>query len=198
MHDTCFSYTMQLLWGGMTLLKTWRHIFSTIGFSCLVLTALAWLTWPDDRLHIFFLDTSGDAVLIQAPGGKYALIDGGEDPTRLALFLGQHLPFWQRTLDVVILTRADGARLPGQVAALRRYRAMLVLAPPPGTPQRGEQAPPIQNLGDEWARLLQEQRTPVHTARVGDRLHLGDMLLVVIAVDQAGGTTGVGATGELW
>jgi beta-lactamase superfamily II metal-dependent hydrolase len=144
------------------------------------LAFLGWRSWPDQHLRVMFLETKGDAVLIQSPSGAYVLIDGGSDPAALAAALGRQLPFWRRTLDAVVLTAADGAHVPGQVAALARYRADLAIAPSIG--RRGA-------LLNEWQRLLAEQGTPIQTARSGDRLDIGGATLRVLAAgdgDEAG------------
>lgn len=146
----------------------------------LALGLLAWRAWPDGRLRVIFLETEGDAALIQTPNGGYVLIDGGGDPAALAAGLGRHMPFWRRSLDAVVLTAADGARLPGQVAALSRYRAARAIAPP--ELKRGAYV-------DEWRRLLGEQGAPIHAARAGDRIDLGGATLRVLAAgdgDEAG------------
>ncbi len=151
--------------------------------SVLVIAALAALAWrarTDGRLHVIFPVAKGDAALIQTPTGSWVLIDGGGDPAALAAALGRHMPFWQRTLDIVVLTNVDSARLPGQVAALERYRAGFAVAPP--TAKRG---PTL----DAWLRLLGDQGTPIRRARAGDRLDLGGATLRVLATgdgDEAG------------
>ena len=137
------------------------------------LAILAWRARPDGRLHVIFLETSGDAALVQTPAGGYVLIDGGGDPQALTAALGRRLPFWRRTLDAVVLTLPDGAHLPGQVAALARYRARYALAPP-----LAERDAAL----DEWLRLLDEQRTPIHAARIGDRLDLAGATLRVLGI----------------
>jgi beta-lactamase superfamily II metal-dependent hydrolase len=111
-------------------------------------------------------------VLIQTPAGGYVLIDGGGEPAALSAALGRQLPFWRRSLDAVVLTATDGAHLPGQVAALARYRAGLAIAP--ATAKRGA-------LIEEWRRLLGEQDTPVRNARAGQRIDLGGATLRVLA-----------------
>src|SRR5262249_58810853 len=62
--------------------------------------------------------------------------------------------------------------LPGQVAALARYRAGLALAP--SVARRGA-------LIDEWLRLLDEQHTPTRMAHTGQQLDLGGATLRVLA-----------------
>src|SRR5215211_9369947 len=126
-----------------------RHrLAAQAAILALALIVLAWRAWPSRELRVIFLETKGDAVLIQTPAGGYVLIDGGGDPAALSAAIGRQLPFWRRTLDLVVLTAADSAHLPGQVAALSRYRAGLVLAP--RTAKRGA-------LIEEWRRLLAEQ-----------------------------------------
>ena len=149
-----------------------RRLATQAAILALVLVLLAWRAWPGHQLRVIFLATKGDAVLIQTPAGGYVLIDGGGDPAALPAALGRQLPFWRRTLDVVVLTGADGAHLPGQVAALARYRAGLVIAP--AIAKRGA-------LIAEWRRLLAEQHTPIRSARAGQRLDIGGATLSVLA-----------------
>lgn len=149
-----------------------RRLATQAAILALVLALLAWRAWPNHQLRVIFLETKGDAVLIQTPGGGYVLIDGGSDPAALSAALGRQLPFWRRTLDLVVLTSADGAHLPGQVAALARYRAGQVLAP-----TIAKRNP----LTDEWRRLLAEQHTSIRSARAGQRLDIGGATLRVLA-----------------
>jgi competence protein ComEC len=150
-----------------------RRLAAQAAILALVLTLLAWRTWPSHQLRVIFLETKGDAVLIQTPAGGYVLIDGGSDPAALSAALGRQLPFWQRTLDLVVLTSPDGTHLPGQVAALARYRAGLALAP-----AIAKRSPLI----NEWRRQLAEQQTLIRSARVGQRLDIGGATLRVLAV----------------
>jgi beta-lactamase superfamily II metal-dependent hydrolase len=149
-----------------------RHLFLQAAIIALALALVAWRSWPSPELRVIFLETKGDAVLIQTPAGGYVLIDGGGDPSALAAALGRHMPFWRRTLDLVVLTSADGGRMPGQVAALARYRAGLAIAPP--SAKRGA-------LIEEWRRLLAEQGVSIRAARAGQQLELGGARLRVLA-----------------
>ena len=82
---------------GMTLLAS--------GVVCVAVWYVA-LTQPDGRLHIWFLDTGqGHAVLIQSPRGAQILVDGGRNPSRLRQAIGDALPAWDRSLDLVIVTQ---------------------------------------------------------------------------------------------
>jgi competence protein ComEC len=139
-----------------------------------LLAALAFavlLSRPDGHLRLVFPATPGDAVLIQTPDGRFVLVDGGGDGARLALLLGQRLPFYRRSLDTLILTAPDEQRAAGQVAALARYEARLVLGPP-GAPRGATQT--------RLRELLAEQGQQLLVARVGQRLRLGALTLQVL------------------
>jgi beta-lactamase superfamily II metal-dependent hydrolase len=156
-----------------------RRIVTQIAVVALALAFLAWRSWPDGKLRVIFLETKGDAVVIQAPNGSFVLIDGGGDPAALAAALGRNMPFWRRTLAAVVLTNADRTHMPGQVAALERYHADAALAP--ATLKRG---PTL----DQWRKLLGEQQTPIRVARPGERLSLGGASLRVLAAGDADGS----------
>jgi competence protein ComEC len=61
-----------------------------------VAAILVWraaLLAPDGRLHLTVLDVgSGDALLVQTPGGRYLLVDGGPSASELSDALGRRLP----------------------------------------------------------------------------------------------------------
>ena len=70
-----------------------------------ILASLAAANVPDDNLHITFLDVGqGDAILIQK-GNQQVLIDGGPNPQAISLELGKKLPFWDRTIDLIVLSQ---------------------------------------------------------------------------------------------
>ena len=98
--------------------------------TLLVVTGLTFLTQPDGRLHLVALDIGqGDAILVVAPTGETALIDGGPDPDLTLRRLGQWLPFWQRRLDYVVLTHPHEDHVAGLIGALERFRVGTVLEP---------------------------------------------------------------------
>ncbi|MCS6882282.1 MAG: hypothetical protein RMK84_15715 [Oscillochloridaceae bacterium] len=146
-----------------------------IGMALLLtLAGSAWFQRPDGRLRLTVLPVPGDALLIRTPAGRYVLIDGGRDPGLLALLLGRSMPYWQRDLEAAILTRGDGRRLPGQVAALSRYQAALALAPPD-----------LEDDGTagQWRRLTRAMGARVASLRAGQRLNLDGATLEVLAAN---------------
>jgi len=104
---------------------------------------------PDGRLHVVVLDAGqGDAIFIQTPRGRQVLIDGGADASQTLAQVGQQMPFWDRRLDMVILTSPTSGRLPGLIPVLERYTVDFVnVGPETG---RG-------NLYERWDTLLAER-----------------------------------------
>lgn len=105
----------------------WGRLISPAAVSGLALTTvLAWTaasSLPDGRLHLWFLDIGqGDGILIQTPSGRQTLIDGGASPEALFGELGAVMPFWDRTLDLLVLTHPDGDHMLAQAEAPARYQ----------------------------------------------------------------------------
>ena len=78
---------------------------------------------PDGRLRVHFLEiTQGDGILITTPSGRQVLIDGGSSPQALFNELGQSMPFWDRSIDVLLLTHPDGDHMIGQIGVPERFQ----------------------------------------------------------------------------
>jgi competence protein ComEC len=134
--------------------------------TLLVVGALTFLTRPDGRLELVMLDIGqGDAILIRAPSGATALIDGGPDPDLLMRRLGEALPFWQRHIDVMLLTHPHQDHIAGLLPALERFSVGLILDP--GRHYHNPTYPRFLNLAE---REPGGQLVPV---RAGDRIPLG-------------------------
>lgn len=96
--------------------------------ACLVWTAA--LTLPDGHLHVGILDVGqGDAILIQTPDRQKVLIDGGPGVQDAINHLGRLLPFWDRTIDLVVLTQPQADHLTGLLPVLDRYQVKKVVEP---------------------------------------------------------------------
>jgi len=141
--------------------------------SLLIATALVWvavIVTPDKHLEVNFLDVGqGDAILIQR-GNQQILIDGGADSEKICLELGKRLPFWDRTIDLVVLTHPHGDHLIGLIEVLQRYKVGQALEPPKLDDE------PIYNSPayEEWVNLTEERGIKRTLAQVGQQIDLGN------------------------
>ena len=97
----------------------WKYI---LGFLTLISIAvwLAVFTYPDDKLHIIACDVGqGDAILATY-GTTQILVDGGPDSSVVSC-LGRHMPFWDRQVELLIVTHPQLDHFGGMVDVVRRY-----------------------------------------------------------------------------
>jgi competence protein ComEC len=78
-------------------------------------------SFSDGKLHIVICDVGqGDAIYIRTAGGKDVLIDGGPDD-KILNCLSNHMPFWDKTLDLIVLSHPHADHLTGLISVLDRY-----------------------------------------------------------------------------
>lgn len=74
-------------------------------------------------LTVAFLNVGqGDAIYIEAPNGNQMLVDGGPPSGAVLRELGRVMPFWDRSLDVVLATHPDQDHVGGLPSVLARMR----------------------------------------------------------------------------
>jgi len=104
------------------------------GVAILVLLVLTLCIWyaairEDTRglLTVSFLNVGqGDSIFIQAPSGRQVLIDGGAN-TAVLRELAHVLPWYDRSIDIVIPTHPDADHIGGLIDVLARYRADTII-----------------------------------------------------------------------
>lgn len=83
----------------------------------------------EGKLTVAFLNIGqGDAIFIESPTGNQVLVDGGPDRTVLSA-LRPLIPFYDRTIDLLIVSNPDKDHIAGFVDALRAYRVGAVVEP---------------------------------------------------------------------
>jgi len=134
-----------------------------------VVAILVWsvvLTMPDDKLHVSFFDVGqGDAILVQTPNGQNILIDGGPDPQKINLELSKKLPFWDRTIDLIVCTQPQADHVTGLVEVLQRYEVKQAIY---------SEIPYDSSIYWEWLRLIEDKGIKHEIARAGQGIDLGN------------------------
>lgn len=100
---------------------------------------------------IFFDVGQGDSAMILTPDNKKILIDGGPDNT-VIYKLSKYLPWWQRDLDLVVLSHPHADHLIGLIEVLKRYNVKEVWLT-----GAIAQAPGLEEFND----LIKEKNIPV-------------------------------------
>jgi len=125
---------------------------------------LAWLgLWQANQsfLEVTFLDVGqGDAIFIETPQNQQILIDGGPTSNILEK-LGKEMPFWDRTIDLVVLTHPDSDHVSGFIEVLQRYQVANIL----WTGILCETAE-----CQEWQKLIATEGANIYFAQAGQQI----------------------------
>ncbi len=133
-----------------------------------ILVSLTAVTMPDNNLHLSVLDVGqGDAILIRK-GNQQILVDGGPSPQAICLGLGNKMPFWDRVIDLVILTHPDTDHVTGLVEVLSRYRVGQVLYP---------DLDYDSTMYNEWLRAIKEKDIQYVLAQAGQQINLAGVTI---------------------
>ena len=111
-------------WG----LATIVFVLLFLSSSVLQFTNASGSSYPiDNKLRVWFFDVGqGDAIFIQTPENKQILIDGGPGEVVLSK-LGAVMPFWDRSIDMIILTHPHSDHISGLIEVLDRYQVDQVI-----------------------------------------------------------------------
>jgi competence protein ComEC len=122
-------------------------------------------------LTVTFLDIGqGDSILIETPDGVQMLIDGGPD-TSVLRELPAALPWFDRTLDVVLGTHPDKDHIAGLVDVLKRYTVGRIIT----TENTGETM-----TAKAFHDALYQEGAEIVMARAGQVYQLGASTTVAI------------------
>lgn len=87
----------------------------------------AWREGRNGVLTVAFLDVGqGDAIYIESPNGNQMLIDGGPGKAVLRE-LSKVMPFYDRSIDVVLATHADQDHVGGLPNILQKYKVNIFM-----------------------------------------------------------------------
>jgi competence protein ComEC len=130
-----------------------------------LINIITWLAVFDftkpQLLEVSFFDVGqGDSIFIETPQGHQILIDGGPGSIVLEK-LGKEMPFWDRTIDLVVLTHPDFDHVSGLIEVLKNYKVENILWT--GITDEG---PEYQ----EWKKELENEKARVVIAKEGEKI----------------------------
>ena len=155
-------------------------VAASVGAASLILLALMLamlLSRSDGKLHVWLLDVGhSNAVLMQTPGGAQILVDGGRYPARLLTAIGDRLPFYDREIEILVITHPDEWDIAALDSVLSRYSVGAAL-------NHGQ-----ENDGEALSKIIERlvrANTSVVEARAGYRLELDDGVTIEVLHPQA-------------
>lgn len=142
-----------------------------------VLLAANFVVWPviifdSERgsLEVVFFDVGqGDSTFVETPEGYQILIDGGPSPIVLEK-LAREMPFWDRTIDLMILSHPEADHMTGLLEVLKRYRVENILWT--GVVRQTDEFM-------EWQKLIGEEGAEIKIAKAGENVSVGKALIEV-------------------
>lgn len=125
----------------------------------------------DHQLHIKVYDVGeGESIFIKTPSDKRILIDGGPD-SRAVERLGRDVPFYDKALDLVVLTNPKKDRLSGLISMVKKYEVRQVWM------QRIEHT---SDLYTTWLEILKSKKSRVGVPKAGDQVDFGDGVVLKV------------------
>jgi len=126
---------------------------------------LAWIAVYDFSqlpfLKVIFFDVGqGDAGFIETPQRHQILIDGGPGSVILEK-LGKSMPFYDRTIDLIILTHPEFDHLSGFNEVLKKYKVSNILW-----------TGIVRDTAEykEWKKLIEEEKAEIFIAKAGQKI----------------------------
>ena len=170
MNFELWIYLYDLVLHSKSMKLSLKHLLSGVAVGLILIFSFLF-SFPDGKIHIFFCNVGqGDAAYIRAPSNQDMLIDGGPD-TKVLNCLGRHMPFYDRTIDVVMLTHPQKDHLQGLLSVLQRYQVKYIVL--------GVE----ENQTDGYQRLVQEiknRNIPVKHLYTGDKFSLGKVKFEIL------------------
>lgn len=143
----------------------------TCAFICAIIWYAVYKTESVYNLTVHIFDVGqGDGIFMELPNRVQVLIDGGPSSAILSK-LGGVMPFWDRTIDMVILTHPHADHVDGLIDVIKRYKVGMIL-------ESGSlYATPDYHV---WDTLVEQKKIPVVFARKGQRILLSDNAILHI------------------
>jgi competence protein ComEC len=152
-----------------------KNFASVILFILFSLNVLAWIVVYDlsrpQFLEVTFFDIGqGESCFIETPQGHQILLDGGPNEAVLKK-LGKKMSFYDRTIDLVILTHPHSDHLRGLISVLEGYQVENILWT--GVNYQSQ-------LYQEWQKMIGEEGAKIYIAQAGQRIISPEVVLEIL------------------
>ncbi len=141
--------------------KSWWYYGAglVVGLTVLVVSQL-----PDENARIIVCDVGqGDGILI-TKGQNQVLVDGGPSSEKILSCLERHVPFWDRQIELIVLTNTDFDHMNGLSAVVERYHVIRFV-----TADGVHESQALMRL----ASVMSESSVAVQAVEQGDTIKVG-------------------------
>lgn len=126
---------------------------------------------PDNKLHLVFCNVGqGDAIYIRFPDGRDMLVDGGPNNSVLQC-LGKYMPFWDKKIDMVILTHPERDHMQGLVSVLSRFQVSYLVRSDITNDSEGFR---------ELLSIIKNNHISEKLVTAGEKIDIGDSTLSIL------------------
>lgn len=126
-----------------------------------------------DHLQVSFFDVGqGDSIFIETPEKHQVLIDGGPGYSKVLEGLSSAMPFWDKEIDLIILSHPETDHMTGLFSVLENYKIDNILWT--GIEKEGEKF-------ETWKRMINDEGANVYYANSGDAVVMNDVILEIIS-----------------
>jgi len=147
-------YLFTILILGLANVFVWKFVFSLNG-----------------QLKVVFFDIGqGDSIFIESPQKHQILIDGGPS-NKVIEKLGFEMPFWDKKIDLIILTHPDYDHLRGLLDVLDNYTVENIMWT--GELSEGK-------TFESWQEKINKEGANIVLTKAGDKITAGDVKINIL------------------
>lgn len=130
-----------------------------------VIFVYQYFLFNDEKLHVTFCNVGqGDGIFIRTPKGLDIIIDGGPD-NKILSCLANNMPFWDKTIELMILTHPHEDHYYGLKSVAKRYTVKSFVT----------QSEEINTVGyNAFIKTLQESKANIRSTCQDDSFTLRD------------------------
>ena len=122
--------------------------------------------WPDNKVHLIVCDVGqGDGILV-TKGFTQILIDGGPNDRVLGC-LARNMPFWDRTIELMINTHQDKDHIYGLNSVIQRYNVRRLFINSTAVESK---------LFADFHQQVRERKIKVYTPAQGEKIKINGIL----------------------
>ncbi|MFC1656302.1 ComEC/Rec2 family competence protein [Patescibacteria group bacterium] len=147
--------------------KSFKYIGGLVVFLIIELFLISQL--PYQKILVSFLDVGqGDSIFIRTPDDYTVLIDGGPSASVLDE-LGEVVPIYNRTIDLIVLSHPHADHVNGLVEVVKRFEVKKVLII--GTPYHNA-------FYKEFLRVINQNEISLNIAQSNSDIKLGNYVFI--------------------